>query len=74
MILPLDTHLELFQAAMNHAEELGDTVTLQRTDPALFDLNASSRTIRCNLVEVKCYAHVGGLGAFNQLKEANPPE
>jgi DNA phosphorothioation-dependent restriction protein DptH len=70
IILPLDVHLELFHAARKHAEELGDTVTLQRTDLALFDLNASSCTIRCNLVEVKCYAHVVSLGAFNQLKQA----
>jgi hypothetical protein len=60
--------LELFQSAKKYAEEIGNEVTLQRTDLALFELNAASRTISCNLVEVKCHT-VGSLSAYTQLKE-----
>ena len=69
IILPLDAHLELFRAAKQQADELGESISLQRTDLALFDLNAETRTIRCNLIEVKCYAQVGGLANYNGLKE-----
>jgi DNA phosphorothioation-dependent restriction protein DptH len=70
IILPLDVHLNLFHMVKRVGEELGEVVALQRTDLALFDLNASTRTIRCNLVEVKCYSHVGGPSAYAQLKES----
>lgn len=69
IILPLDAHLDLFKAIKRAGEELGETVTLQRTDLALFDLNASTRRVRCNLVEVKCYNHTNGPSAYAQLKE-----
>ncbi len=69
IILPLDTHLDLFYAAKRAIEEIGEAVTLQRTDLALFDLDAATRTIRCNLVEVKCYSDVGSVSAYAQLKE-----
>ncbi|MEH2379310.1 MAG: ATP-binding protein [Nostoc sp.] len=69
IILPLDAHVELFQKAKQQADELGNSVSLQRTDLALFDLNAKTRTIVCNLVEVKCYAQVGTISSFNRLKE-----
>lgn len=70
IILPLDTHLDLFYSAKRASQEIGEAVTLQRTDLALFDLDASTRTIRCNLVEVKCYSDVGSLSAYTQLKES----
>lgn len=69
IVVPLDTHLELFHAARKHADAIGDEVTLRRTDLALFDLNVAQRTITCNLVEVKCYAQSLGLSGYNQLKE-----
>jgi DNA phosphorothioation-dependent restriction protein DptH len=69
LILPLDAHLDLFRSVKHTSDELGEAVTLQRTDLALFDLNATTRTIRCNLVEVKCRSQVGGPGAYAQLKE-----
>ena len=69
IILPLDAHQDLFHTAKRVREEIGETATLQRTDLALFDLNVATRTIRCNLVEVKCYADVGGVSAYSQLKE-----
>lgn len=70
IVVPLDTHLDLFHTVKRQVDEIGDAISLQRTDLALFDLNASTRTICCSLVEVKCYTQVGGLGAYNQLKEA----
>jgi hypothetical protein len=69
IILPLDTHLDLFYSVKRASEEIGEAVTLQRTDLALFDLDATTRTIRCNLVEVKCYSDVGSVSAYTQLKE-----
>jgi DNA phosphorothioation-dependent restriction protein DptH len=69
LILPLDAHLDLFRTVKHASDELGEAVTLQRTDLALFDLNAATRTIRCNLVEVKCRSQVGGPSAYAQLKE-----
>src|SRR5215471_5868998 len=69
ILVPLDAHLELYRILKNHAEELGDEVSFKRTDLALFDLNATARTITCRLVEVKCYAGVGDLGTYNQLKD-----
>src|SRR5579884_3427074 len=70
LILPLDAHLDLFRTVKHASDELGEAVTLQRTDLALFDLNAATHTIRCNLVEVKCRSQVGGPGAYAQLKES----
>jgi hypothetical protein len=69
IILPLDAHVDLFQSAKQQADELGGSASLQRTDLALFDLNATTRTIVCNLVEVKCYIQVGSFSNFNRLKE-----
>ena len=68
MVVPLDAHLELYHALKIHADEIGDEISFRRTDLALFDLNASARIITCRLVEVKCYAQVGDVGAYNQLK------
>lgn len=70
IVVPLDAHLDLLQTSKREADELGDAITLKRTDLALFDLDAGARTILCNLVEVKCYCQVNGLGAYNQLKES----
>lgn len=67
VIVPLDAHTDLYRSSK--ASEIEDEISLQRTDLALFDLDLASRTITCNLVEVKCYAQVGDFSAFNQLKE-----
>lgn len=69
VVVPLDAHLDLFHAARRQAEEIGDEVTLRRTDLALFDLDFPRRTLTCNLVEVKCYAQRLGLSGYGQLKE-----
>ena len=69
IVVPLDAHIDLFHTAKNHAEAIGDEVTLRRTDLALFDLDFAQRTVSCNLVEVKCYAQNLGLSGYGQLKE-----
>lgn len=69
LIVPLDAHQDLFRTAKRQAEEHGEGGSLHRTDLCLLDLDSTERIIRCNLVEVKCYTQVGGLGAYNQLKE-----
>jgi DNA phosphorothioation-dependent restriction protein DptH len=69
IVVPLDAHLEFFQSVRRHADEIGDEVTLRRTDLALFDLDLARQTITCNLVEVKCYAQNLGLSGYGQLKE-----
>ena len=69
VVVPLDAHIDLFHTARNQAEAVGDEVTLRRTDLALFDLDLGTRTVTCNLVEVKCCAQRLGLSGYGQLKE-----
>lgn len=69
ILVPLDAHLELYREARRRADEVGEAVSLQRTDLALFSLDARRRTITCRLVEVKCYSALGGLAAYQQLKD-----
>jgi DNA phosphorothioation-dependent restriction protein DptH len=68
IIVPLDAHLDLYKMIYKSTDDSANEVNFKRTDLALFDLNAGERTITCNLVEVKCYSQVGGLGAYRQLK------
>ena len=68
VIVPLDDHLELYRDARRTAQELGEAVSLKRTDLALWSLDAKRRTIACRLVEVKCYSEVRGVSIFEQLK------
>ena len=69
IVVPLDAHLELYADLQKADAELGGEVSLKRTDLALFDLDVSSRMIRCNLVEVKCYSEVGDPGKYESLKK-----
>lgn len=66
ILVPLDAHLELLREARRRADEVGEAVGLQRTDLALFSLDARSRVITCRLVEVKCYS---SLSAYEPLKD-----
>ena len=68
VIVPLDAHTDLYRSS-GEADDVNDAISLQRTDLGLFDLDLNTRTITCNLVEVKCYSQVGDFAAFNQLKE-----
>lgn len=69
VVVPLDAHIDLYREPKHNEVDLQEEVSLKRTDLALFDLNASNRTITCNLVEVKCYSSVGNLAQFAQLKD-----
>jgi hypothetical protein len=64
VVVPLDAHLELYRVLKAQANELGDEVSLRRTDLGLFDLDITRRTITCRLVEVKCYSGVGDLAQY----------
>lgn len=66
LLIPLDAHLELYRDAREQSGELA--VRLDRTDLALFDLDASRRTITCSLVEVKCASAIPDLTSYQQLK------
>ena len=68
VVLPLDDHLELYRDVRRAAQEVGEAVSLQRTDLALWSLDATRRIITCRLVEVKCYSAVRGVSGFEQLK------
>lgn len=68
VIIPLDAHTDLYRSS-GESDDVNDAMSLQRTDLGLFDLNLNTRTITCNLIEVKCYSQVGDFAAFNQLKE-----
>lgn len=69
VVVPLDAHLDLYRSLQKQADELGDDVSFKRTDLALFDPNAATRTMTCRLVEIKCYSQNQSLAQFNQLKE-----
>lgn len=70
VIVPLDAHTDLYRSS-GESDDVNDAISLQRTDLGLFDLDLNTRTITCNLVEVKCYSQVGDFAAFNQLEGAD---
>ncbi|MEV7706917.1 ATP-binding protein [Mesorhizobium sp. B2-3-3] len=68
IVVPLDAHPELYAEVRRQARELGDALSFQRSDVALFHLDARTRTITCRLVEVKCYTALDDIGAYQRLK------
>ncbi|MFE7273160.1 ATP-binding protein [Streptomyces sp. NPDC057623] len=68
IVVPLDAHPELYAEARRHARELGDALSFQRSDLALFHLDAQQQTLTCRLVEVKCYTALDDVGAYERLK------
>lgn len=68
IVVPLDAHPELYAEVRRQARELGDALSFQRSDLALFHLDARERTITCRLIEVKCYTALDDIGAYQQLK------
>ncbi|MGI5206148.1 methylation-associated defense system ATP-binding protein MAD8 [Spirillospora sp. CA-108201] len=68
IVVPLDAHPELYTEARRQARELGDALSFQRSDLALFQLDARQRTITCRLVEVKCYTALDDVSAYQRLK------
>ena len=69
IVVPLDSHTELFRIVKSQLDEVGDEIGIRRTDLALFDLDLANRTVTCSLVEVKCYAQKLGFGGYSQLKD-----
>lgn len=69
VVVPLDAHIDLYREPRKTAVDLQEEISLKRTDLGLFDLNAKSRTITCNLIEVKCYATAGNLAEYANLKD-----
>ncbi|QDY06847.1 ATP-binding protein [Micromonospora sp. HM134] len=68
ILVPLDAHLELYREARRRADEIAESVTLHRTDLALFSLDARRRTITCRLVEVKCHTALTTITDLQHLK------
>lgn len=68
IVVPLDAHPELYAEVRRQTRELGDAFSFQRSDLALFHLNARERTVSCHLVEVKCYTGLDDIGAYQRLK------
>ncbi|SCL38794.1 DNA helicase HerA, contains HAS-barrel and ATPase domains [Micromonospora pallida] len=69
VLLPLDSHLDLYQETRRRADAVGERTRLHRSDLALFSLDARRRTITCRLVEVKCYSTLADPGAYQHLKD-----
>lgn len=68
-VVPLDSHVDILRPDPNGPTDLSEEVSLRRTDLALFDFDASSMTLVCRLVEVKCYKDAGGsLESLGSLK------
>ncbi|MFC9493757.1 hypothetical protein [Streptomyces sp. NPDC056982] len=68
IVVPLDAHPELYAEVRRQARELGGSLSFQRSDLALFHLDARTRTVACRLVEVKCYTALDDISAYERLK------
>jgi hypothetical protein len=69
VLVPLDSHLELYREAQRQVDEVAESVGLQRTDLALFSLDARRRTVVCRLVEVKCFSGLSGVSDLQRVRE-----
>lgn len=69
IVVPLDAHLELYREARRRADDIGESVSLHRTDLALFGFDAHRRTITCRLVEVKCHSSLNRITDIQKLHD-----
>lgn len=69
LVMPLDSHLELYVHLDWSVVLASSEVSFKRTDLALVDLNLAERLITVSLVEVKCLRQVGEAQAWRQLRE-----
>ncbi|WP_239395161.1 hypothetical protein [Frankia sp. CiP3] len=69
ILVPLDSHLELYREARLRADEVATSVKLERTDLALFSLNARERTVVCRLVEVKCRSDLSRVVDLQRVRD-----
>ena len=58
VLVPLDAHQDLFHSVGKQSSELGKDISLQRTDFALFKVDATNKVVHCKLIEVKCYQKI----------------
>ncbi|MCX4687096.1 hypothetical protein OG401_22805 [Kitasatospora purpeofusca] len=68
ILVPLDAHQDLYREAKRRADAVGESIDMQRTDLALFDVDATRRVITCRLVEVKCYSSLDRLTDYQDLR------
>ncbi|MEU6072530.1 hypothetical protein [Micromonospora sp. NPDC047074] len=68
ILVPLDSHLELYRDARRRADEVAESVGLRRTDLALFSLDAQRRAITCRLVEVKCHSTLTSIADLQKVR------
>ncbi|MFE2864963.1 hypothetical protein [Embleya sp. NPDC059259] len=68
VLVPLDSHPELYREERDRAAGGDGEVRLHRTDLALFDLDAERRIVTCRLLEVKCHTN-GGIGAYQAKRQ-----
>ena len=68
VLVPLDAHQDLYREPRAR-RTAASRVDQQRTDLALFDLDAQARRITCRLIEVKCYTTLGEISDYERLKE-----
>ncbi|MFD4737000.1 hypothetical protein ACFWNQ_06440 [Streptomyces virginiae] len=68
ILVPLDAHQDLYREAKRRADAVGESTDMQRTDLALFDVDATRRVITCRLVEVKCYSSLDRLTDYQDLR------
>ena len=70
LLIPLDTHADLFSTARQETERLGQTLSLRRTDMLLVELEPKDCSITFHLIEVKFRSNAGsgGLVAQSDLK------
>jgi len=68
ILVPLDSHLELYREARRRADEVTESIGLRRTDLALFSLDAERRTITCRLVEVKCHSTLTSIADLQKVR------
>ena len=69
VLVPLDSHLELYREARRQRDEVTESTGLQRTDLALFSLDGRRRTVVCRLVEVKCHSGLTGVSDLQRIRE-----
>lgn len=59
VLIPLDSHPDLFVTARREAELLGQTLSLRRTDMALVEMDPRARELVFHLIEVKFRTQAG---------------
>jgi len=59
VLIPLDSHLDLFTTARREAERLGQALSLRRTDMLLAEIEPENQQLTFHLIEVKWRTNAG---------------